>query len=463
VRLVSPPVVRGGAVLAGALLLAWPAIFNRYPLFYPDSITYLTSGRRVARALFLHQFSGYYGMRSLIYSLGVLPLHWNVTPWPVVVLHAFLAAYLIWLVVRAVLPGRAVAGYLLLLPLLTLLTSISWFASLVMPDILGPLAYLSVYLLVFARGMLSRAEHGAVALIGCWAAASHITHLILAAGLCLMLALLWLARTPALAACRQGICEAALVVIVAGASLLALHAYLYGAPSLNGDAPPFLTARMIADGPGRWYLHEHCPEVRLALCDWEDELPDNAGDFLWSAGGIWPRADAEGDDRIREQESAFVLAVLRAYPHEELRIAAENFHEQMGTFGLLDLDRNNWVLESFDSALPGDKPNYLRSWQANDDLPLELFTAVQRWTVIASLVVLGFFAIFRWGRLPAPLVGLSLTILAAVVANALVAGVLSNVEARYQARVIWLLPLLASLCVLHWLEGWRQECAARPR
>jgi hypothetical protein len=51
--------LRGGAVLLGALFLAWPAFFNGFPLLYPDSMTYLSDGRIVARALFLHRFSEY--------------------------------------------------------------------------------------------------------------------------------------------------------------------------------------------------------------------------------------------------------------------------------------------------------------------------------------------------------------------------------------------------------------------
>jgi hypothetical protein len=31
---------RGGAVLLGALAMLWPAFYNGYPLFYPDSMTY---------------------------------------------------------------------------------------------------------------------------------------------------------------------------------------------------------------------------------------------------------------------------------------------------------------------------------------------------------------------------------------------------------------------------------------
>ena len=53
---------RGGAELLGALLLAWPAFLNGFPLLYPDSMTYLADGRIVARALFLHRLSGYYGV-----------------------------------------------------------------------------------------------------------------------------------------------------------------------------------------------------------------------------------------------------------------------------------------------------------------------------------------------------------------------------------------------------------------
>src|SRR5260370_32684826 len=87
-------------VLTAALLMMWPALYNRFPFFYPDSTSYVASGSPVARALFLHQLSDYYGMRSLIYSLGILPLHWNITAWPGVILNALPPAYFLLLVLR---------------------------------------------------------------------------------------------------------------------------------------------------------------------------------------------------------------------------------------------------------------------------------------------------------------------------------------------------------------------------
>ncbi|MGD0903283.1 MAG: hypothetical protein ABR924_10125, partial [Terracidiphilus sp.] len=91
----SLPLVRGAAVLLGALLLSWPAFYNGFPLLYPDSMTYLSDGRVVARALFLHQFSDYYGVRSFFYSLGILPWHWNISPWPIVALQCLLVAWVV--------------------------------------------------------------------------------------------------------------------------------------------------------------------------------------------------------------------------------------------------------------------------------------------------------------------------------------------------------------------------------
>src|SRR5579859_5152402 len=86
------------AILLGALLLAWPALLNRYPLLYPDSVSYLQDGRAIARALILHQLDGFEAMRSEFYSLGIFSFHWNLTPWPIVALNALLTSWVLWLV-----------------------------------------------------------------------------------------------------------------------------------------------------------------------------------------------------------------------------------------------------------------------------------------------------------------------------------------------------------------------------
>jgi hypothetical protein len=443
--------------MVAALVMMWPAVYNGYPLLYPDSMSYLRQGAPVAKAVFLHQFAGYYGGRSLIYSVGILPFHWNVTPWPVIVLNALVTAYILWLVVRSLLPERMPQAYLVLVGLLSLLTGLGWFVGWIMPDIFGPVLYLAIYLLVFAPETLSRAERWAVVLIAWWSVTSHVTHLMLAVGLCVLFVVVLALRRQLTRRALRPMGTVAMIALFGAVALAALHTYLYGKPSINGQRPPFVMARMIADGPGRWYLHRHCPALHVAICAHSHELPDNVDDFLWSAKSIWQRASLAEQERIRNEETPIVLGTLRAYPREELVVSAEHFWQQLQTFDLSDYDANPWILAMVDTVLPGARPQYLHSRQARERLHDEFFSSMQDWTVVASLVVIVCAALFwRPGWTPR-VIGLATIVGFVLIANAAVTGVLANVEERYQARVIWLVPLLAIVLALTWLDQRRRR------
>src|ERR1017187_1734000 len=296
---------RGLVAAAGAALFTWPALLNRYPLMSPDSVSYLGDGRGIARALFLHRL-GVSAMRSEFYSLGIFPFHWNVTPWPIVAWQALLTAWVLWLTLRSVLPHlaarRFVATFLILVALLSLLTSVSWYVSLPMPDILGPLLYLAMYLLVFARETLSRGERWALSALAFWAITAHSTHLMLGAGICLLLALLLLFHRPLVAGRALAIGALALLLALAVTAQLALHRFLYGHATLNGNHAPYLMARIVADGPGALYLRQHCATFDWAICSSVGHLPDNDDDFLWADGGVWAGADARTQQRLLAEE-----------------------------------------------------------------------------------------------------------------------------------------------------------------
>jgi hypothetical protein len=71
---------------------------------------------------------------------------------------------------------------------------------------------------------------------------------------------------------------------------------------------------------------------------------------------------------------------------------------------------------------------------------------------VAALVLIGALMPFIWRRGRPRSFGLAAVIVFVVIANAFVTGILANVEDRYQSRVIWLVPLLAALFVLEWLD-----------
>jgi hypothetical protein len=451
-----------GAVLVAALVMSWPTVYNGYPLLYPDSMSYLRQGAPVARALFLHRFAGYYGGRSLIYSVGILPFHWNVTAWPVVIFNALLTAYVLWLVVRSFQPERTSTAYVALVALLSVFTGLGWFVGWIMPDIFGPVLYLAIYLIVFAPETLSRAERRAVVLIAWWSLTSHITHLMLAAGLCVLFVALLAVRRQLTRRTLRPVGTVALIAFCGAAAQMALHTYLYGEPSLNGQRPPFVMARMIADGPGRWYLRRHCPTLHVEICRHSRDLPDNVDDFLWSARSIWQRASLTQQERIRKEETRIVLGTLRAYPRAELVVSAGHFWRQLHAFGLYDYDPNRWILAMVDTVLPGARPRYLATRQAQQTLHEDFFTSVQDWTVALSLLVIACWGLFLRQQWSPRVIALATIIGFVVVVNAAVTGVLANVEDRYQARVIWLVPLLAAVLVLTWLDERRRTRSPEP-
>jgi hypothetical protein len=200
-------------------------------------------------------------------------------------------------------------------------------------------------------------------------------------------------------------------------------------------------ARVIADGPGDWYLEHHCGQVKLTICDYVDELPMDTDDFLWAADGIWQRVSERTRAQLREEEMPFVLATLCAYPREQVSRSASNFWHQLMTFDLSIFHLDDWALQEFDRVLPAERSSYLQSRQARDALPYKLFTSIQHCTVFVSLLLIGVFTPRIWSGRSPRLVGLGLVIVSTVLANAFVTGILSMVENRFQSRVVWLLPL----------------------
>lgn len=447
--------MRVGTVLVAAVILAWPAFYNRYPLLYPDSVSYLGDGSSVARAVFLHQFSEYYGFRSLIYSLGILGLHWNVTPWPIIAFNALLTSYVFWLLLRSLFfSGERASLYFAVLVLsLSLFTGLGWLVGWVMPDLFGPLLYLSIFLLVFARGTLSATERVLTGLIAWWGIVSHSTHLLLGSGLCIVLVGLSAAQGSGL---RHSLREVRLVAAILVAAILAqvgLNAYLYRQLSLNGNRPPFLLARVIVDGPGRWYLRKHCASSHLLICDRLEKLPDNVDEILWGDEG-WSEASTEDQQELSHEEMTVVMGVVRDYPRDELRLCWNHFWRQLLTYGVYSYDANAWLGENIDAALPGQGNRYRHSRQAQGELHENFFTSMQNWAVTVSLfvIVIGLWILFArrlWSR---RLAALTVIVIYAALANAAVTGNFSDVEDRLQARVVWLVPLLACTFILTWID-----------
>jgi hypothetical protein len=133
------------AVPAAAAFLLWPALWNGFPIVFADTGTYLTQA--------IHHYAGW--DRPVFYSLFMLPLHATVTLWPVVVVQALLAAWVLKLVCRALLPTMSTLTFVSGVFILSICTWLPWLVSELMPDLFTPLLVLVLCLLAAVPERLS--------------------------------------------------------------------------------------------------------------------------------------------------------------------------------------------------------------------------------------------------------------------------------------------------------------------
>jgi hypothetical protein len=105
------------AVVCGALLLCYPAVYNRYALVYTDSGTYLDS------AITFHASWN----RPFFYSLFLLGLHLRTSLWLIPLGQALIVTYLLHLVVASLFPTLGTLAFVFLMALLATFSSLPWF------------------------------------------------------------------------------------------------------------------------------------------------------------------------------------------------------------------------------------------------------------------------------------------------------------------------------------------------
>jgi hypothetical protein len=302
---------------------------------------------------------------------------------------------------------------------------------------------------VFAGEGLRPWELVAVSLIAWWGAMAHNSHLMLACIECLLLVVLWAARWAGLRHRGRRLLWAAGVIALAAATQTAVHARLHGRPSLFGSHPPYLMARVLADGPARLYLQQHCATLTWAICSHVANLPTDEQRFIWEPGNVWSAATPEQRERLHAEEMPLVLATLRAYPLRQTEISLKNALHQLIFMGPAEFtDAPYFTRETLEGIAPGVYARYRHTEQARDAMPQTFVRRAQKVVIGLSAVCILYYLpwLARTGN--RRLIGLTLIVASVVPANAFVTGALSALDARYQGRVAWMVLLLAAMLLV---------------
>ena len=430
------------------LALTIPALWNGFPLIFPDTGGYLT--RPIEGTL---EFG-----RSALYGLFLyagIPFAF----WPNVVAQAAMIVWLVVLSLRAL--GRGHRPWLALgiTAALTVGTSLPWLTGLLLPDILFPVAVLALYLLAFRADRLATWERIVLACMIAFAIASHMA----AAGLCaaMIAALYLLTRITGLALPKPRLTFAACSV-AAGIALCPISNWaITGSFALTPGGSSFLFGRLVEDGIVARYLDERCPDAALRLCAYKASLPDEADDWLWDPDS--PFRKLGGWQGLHGEQREIILATLARYPLMHATTAAADTMEQLISFQTeVSLANNEPALETFADRVPQLFPKLMGARQQNGGINVNALNLVH--VPLAALAIAGLAGalIFRRRLNVAPeLNAFFLTVMLSLGINAAVCAVLSHSVDRYQSRLVPLAVFAMALFVTdHWRAAVKQPRAS---
>ena len=434
------------AILAGAALLLWPALFNGYPLVFSD-----TGG-------FLHQTLGPLMLwdKPWVYGPALHLFHGRVSLWLPLLAQGLVVSHLLWLVQR-VLRGVAMPGpHLLACLFAAALTAAPFTVAMLMPDLFAPVVVVALFLLGPGRDGLGAIETAWLVLLSIVAIAAHLSHLPIAAAMVVLALLTGWGR-------RRALADAAWVALPLGAAvalLLATNAVGHGRAALSPHGATFMLARLQADGPAVAVIRARCPGSGWYLCDFADRLPMDANDFLWQPDSPVNR-DAQGRPRflggalLSAEAGQIVAETLRAHPVAVAVTVLRNTLRQIVTAGIGDtLGPEHLATALRPRIAEGFPPHELAAFDAGLQAQGRLGGAVG-WlapihaaALLLALPLLGLAGLRAWRAGDARALALLAFVLVGVAANAAATGGLSGVFPRYQARIAWLLPVAALLLLV---------------
>ena len=449
-------------IVASAAILLVPALYNGFPLLFPDTDTYLKVAYGQQWTL---DRSGFYGfwLKPI-----VTPMSGTAGLWTAVFVQASLIAGILALVARRLVPSLTPLQCLGLIGAVALLTSLAWHAGQLMPDAFtGPLILLTW--LVASRDIeapgtpLLWLAAGALALL-------HYTHL----GLFAVAA----ATTLLFNACThvplREIAKRALAAILVILAVASAHIAVYGVYFDRWSVSPmgswFLFARLHEDGLAEDYMDRHCGrDAPAELCTIRARLPRDSQVLLWSETSplypyiqnqigsktYWHWSDMMGEvvsGSIREEPLRFlrnsVGATLRQFVH--FQTLDDQCPEQCHTSTLIQLR-------------PDAKLRIQSSRQLRNAMPKAAIRTLDTIVEILGLLLLvpAFVAARRMRDTDAQ--ALLVTITVCLLANAAVSGALSAVNDRYESRVVWLAVFSVALVTIRRLSRAQSQTALDER
>lgn len=425
--------------ITGIFLISWPMFYNRYPLVYSDTGTYLRN------SILLEQAPD----RPIGYGFFIRLLSWQAMTRNVIIGQAII----IWLVTYRVCRlhlNKPLLVHFLILCVLAVASSLPWYASQLMPDIFSGAVVLTVYLLFFDtkswKGVLA---YGILLSLIC---STHYSYLLLSGFSIGALAILklrymftsqkkWLYKTALSFA----------FVFVSAFCIMMCNYNQTGRFKLNFASNVFLTAKFTDGDILNTYLRDNCGKKNIPFCSLKDSLT-NPMAFIWSSELPFQKEFRSDWVKVNDKCAVIVSDVFTTPKYLKLFIA-EAWHSTLRQLGENKI--GSGLLQYYKFGTPGDIisehfesefPQFLGARQNHENFEDLRVSRYIDYIVLFSMIITIGGLLFRPIRKKA---GYLLFIcLAGVVFNAFITASMANVYDRLQARITWIVEFSALIVLI---------------
>ena len=391
--------------------------------------------------------SPYYGFFfTSISSIGTI--------WSLAVLQAILSSWLICLCVNIFFPRSSLAS-IIIISCLSIASTLPIFSALMMPDIFTSSGTIATLMIIFFARRLGSVGLLLTILTSLAAILFHSTHTLILLSISLIAISLkkWI----------EGSYETKYFLFIP----LAIFVLSVGSQQIYSDIahrmvggsiyrPPFLTARLLEDGPGRLALTSVCSEdADFAICKFAGKDLTDSQAFLWereTSKSVFADASSEVRLSLAKQDVAFAVKVFRHEPIAVINTSLKNIWILFVQSRLDDVGDGSAVYRDpfFRSLSKYDSFSSQCRIDPSACAPkLDLITAglIFAWVSYLSLAYV-LYSIFKNG-LRHQIHQFAFCLVGAVFINDIICAVLSGPYPRYHTRMSFLFLFAALLCAFY--------------
>ncbi len=433
-------------VLFGGLLLCFQGFFNKYPLLYFDTGTYVMSG-----------FSGIVPFdRPLTYGLFLRHTSLSETLWLVIFAQGIIVSLLIYYFLKYFLRSKhLLLFHTSLCIFLVFFTGLSVNVSQLIPDIFA-LVFIMALALLLLVDSLSKRDLGIIIFLTWLGIIMHNSHSLIAFGILLLVSLyaFWNKKSGI---SRKQLILGWAISFIGLFSIPSIH-YVVGNEFVTSKGSHlFIMARLVESGIVDLFLADNCDKKEYWLCEYQGKIPTELIWDLkhspvrkkWTGADVWTKSKPEFDLIIKEivttPKYLFKL-LIKSIPHTAQQFC--NFH----TGTTPQLGKKTPAYNSIKKRYSDEIRSLERSYQFGRPhwLKYDPINNRQSWLFFFSLLFFITVLMVPSIRSQLSLVQkqLILFVLIAMFSNAFVCSNLSTIIPRYQSRIFCLYPIADFICLV---------------